>query len=132
MGQVSDARGYLVDEAEVEAHGGTADTVTERVTIDSSTGCERLEQRVLRFGPGVSRERLDPAKHHVLYVASGHGTLWLDGAPHELEPNVGVFVAAGERWAVENANGAPLLVVDAAAPAEHPACLLYTSDAADE
>jgi len=118
---VSEPRGYLVDEADVEAHGAAADTVRERVTIDRSSGCERLEQRVLRFGQGVSRERLDSSRHHVLYVASGRGVLHLDGARHMLEPDAGVFVAAGERWSVENPEDDDLVVVDAAAPAEHPA-----------
>ena len=120
MGDVSGARGYLVDEAEVEAHGAIADTVSERVTIDRSSGCERLEQRVLRFGSGISRDRLDVSRHHVLYVAAGSGVLRLDGTQHRLEPDVGVFVAAGESWSVDNAAQDPLVVVDAAAPVDRP------------
>src|SRR5215213_9143643 len=116
IGRMAEPQGYLVDEADVAA----ADTVSERVTIDSSSGCELMEQRVLRFGPGTSRERLDHSRHHVLYVASGRGVLRLDGIEHPLEADDGVFVAAGERWSVENLDSDELVVVDAAAPADHP------------
>ena len=117
---VLDSRGYLVDEADVQAHGAPGDTVSERVTIDRASGCERLQQHVLRFAPGRSRERFDRDRHHLLFIVSGSGRLVLDGQTHAFEPDAGVFVAAGERWSVDNPGAEDILAVAAVAPADRP------------
>src|SRR2546430_13416758 len=49
------------------------------------SGCERLEQRVLRFAPGRSAERDVGDRQEVLYVASGRGTLELRSEEHTSE-----------------------------------------------
>lgn len=116
-----DPHGYLVDEDDVQAHGVSGDTVSERVTIDRSSGCALLQQRVLRFAPGRSGERVAADRHHLLFVVSGIGRLRLEGEIHELEPDTGVFIAAGERWSVENTGREEILVVEAVAPADRPA-----------
>lgn len=71
-----------------------------RVTFDGRNGCERLEQRLLRFPPGESPRRSAGERQEVLYVVSGTGRLELEGDTHRLEPATGVFVAAGEEYAV--------------------------------
>jgi mannose-6-phosphate isomerase-like protein (cupin superfamily) len=108
--------GFVTSENQVEGVRADGDTAEVRRTIDASVGCERLEQRVLRFGPGRSRERTSDDRQEVLYVASGTGTLELDGEKHELEPDTGVFVAAGERYAVLNPGPDDLVVVSVTAP----------------
>lgn len=110
--------GYVVDEQAVEGHRAQGDTATTRVTIDARCGCERLEQRVVRFAPGRSRERALAGSQEVLYVVSGTGTLQLEGRPYELEPELGVYLAPGERYEVENPGPEELLVVAVAAPQE--------------
>ena len=94
------------------------DTAQVRVTFDRSNGCERLEQRVIRFGPGRSREQNLGSRQEVLYVVSGHGELELDGERHPLEPDMGVFVAAGQTYAVDNPGPDALEVVSVVAPAD--------------
>jgi len=74
----------------------------ERVTIDQSCGCERLEQRVISFAPGRSDERLTGERQEVLYVAAGRGQLHVDGKSHELEPDTGAFLVPGDSFAVES------------------------------
>jgi mannose-6-phosphate isomerase-like protein (cupin superfamily) len=113
--------GFLVDEDDVQAHGIPEDTVTERVTIDRSSGCALLQQRVLRFAPGKSRERCDPDRHVLLFVASGSGRLHLGGDVHAVERDAGVFIAAGERWSIDNQADEELVAVAASAPADRPA-----------
>jgi mannose-6-phosphate isomerase-like protein (cupin superfamily) len=54
----------------------------------------------------------------VLYVASGAGSIRLDGEAHPLEPDMGVFVAEGETYEVENPGPDELEVVAVSAPAE--------------
>jgi mannose-6-phosphate isomerase-like protein (cupin superfamily) len=111
------AEGFVVAAADVPERREDGDTTATRVTIDASVGCERLEQRVLRLAPGRSRPRTLSGAQELLYVASGAGTLLVDGEPHPLEPDTGAYVADGERWEVENAGPEELLLVSVRAPA---------------
>ena len=111
--------GYVTHEREVEEEREPGDTAAVRRTIGPEAGAERLEQRVIRFGAGRSRPRSPgPHKQEILYVASGSGTLRLDGAEHELVPDTGVFVVAGETWEVENPGPDELVLVSVVAPQE--------------
>jgi mannose-6-phosphate isomerase-like protein (cupin superfamily) len=111
--------GYVTHEREVEERRDPGDTATVRVTIDREAGAERLEQRVIRFEPGRSKPRTPgPDRQEILYVASGTGTLHLGSTVHELGPDTGVFVAAGESFEVENPGPAELTLVSVTAPQE--------------
>ena len=133
---MTEAIGHVVpDTSSLEPHrnGGTAAT---RVVIDSSHGA-RLEQRIVTYAPGRSPERTLENAHAVLYVADGHGRLHLNGETHELEPETGVFVAAGETFAVENDGPGSLEVVEVrvpqeSAPAENRRVLVHYRDQRDE
>ena len=113
---------FVVDEADVEPVREDGDTASIRITFDSSNGCDRLEQRVIRFAPGRSHERTLDGRQEVLFVVTGRGELHLDGERHTLEPETGVFVAPGETYSVENPGPSELLAVsvlvaeDGAAP----------------
>jgi quercetin dioxygenase-like cupin family protein len=109
------SRGYVVAAADVapRAESGTAQT---RVTVDRSCGCERLEQRVLRFAPGRSEERATGDRQELLYVAAGEGTLHLNGQAHALAPGTAAFLVPGEAYAVENPGPGELVVVSVSAP----------------
>ena len=87
--------GYLVREGDVDPRRDPDDTAEERVTIDASAGCVRLEQRVVRFGPGRSAARTLDGVQEVLYVHSGTGTLRLGGGDHALAPGTAVFIVDG-------------------------------------
>jgi mannose-6-phosphate isomerase-like protein (cupin superfamily) len=102
----------VISEHDVEGRRFGGDTVEEKRTLDAGV----LEQRVLRFSPGLSLERGEDERDELLYVASGSGTLVLDGAPHPLEPELGVYMRAGERYRVENPGPDQLLVVSVASP----------------
>lgn len=90
----------------------------ERVTIDRSCGCERLEQRILSFAPGDSEERGTGERQEVLYVAAGRGTLHVGGETHVLEPDTGAFLVPGDAYAVENPGPDELVMVSVTAPCE--------------
>jgi quercetin dioxygenase-like cupin family protein len=118
MGQICSMReAYVVAESEVEGRRAGGDTAFVTTTIGPDQGCELLEQRVIRFAPGRSLPRRDEERDAILYVVSGVGTLELDGEAHQLEPDTGVFVAAGETGVVENAGPDELLVLSVLAPA---------------
>lgn len=104
---------HVISEADVEARSAPGDTVTEKVTIDAGL----LEQRLLRFAAGRSRERGEDDRDELLFVVSGRGTLELDGEPHALEPDLGVYLRAGERYLVENGGDEDVVVLSVTAPA---------------
>jgi mannose-6-phosphate isomerase-like protein (cupin superfamily) len=108
--------GYVVAEGAVESSELTGDTAETRVTIDSACGCERLEQRVTRFRPGRSRARTLAGTQEVMYVASGRGSLLVDGRAYGLEPGTAAYVSAGESYSVESSRPEPVVVVSAVAP----------------
>jgi mannose-6-phosphate isomerase-like protein (cupin superfamily) len=112
------AEGFVIDEQDVAGQRDDGDTAEVRTTIDAAHGCKHLEQRVIRFAPGRSRERTTPGRQEVLYVVSGTATLHLGGGEHALEPGTAAFVTDGESYAVENAGPEDLVTVSVTAPAE--------------
>lgn len=88
------------------------------MTIDASHGSEHLEQSVIRYAPGRSRPRRLTGRQEVLYVESGTGTLRVGGKQHALEPEMGVYLVAGESYEVENPGPAELVIVVVEAPQE--------------
>jgi mannose-6-phosphate isomerase-like protein (cupin superfamily) len=107
---------FVVDESDLEPLRDGDDTATVRVAFDAANGCERLEQRVIRFGPGRSAERKLAGQQEVLYIVEGRGLLHLDGSTHELEHRMGVFLVPGETYTVENTGSADLHVLSVLAP----------------
>jgi mannose-6-phosphate isomerase-like protein (cupin superfamily) len=107
---------FVLDEADVEPVRDDGDTASIRVVFDASNGCERLEQRVIRFAPGHSRPRTLEGRQEVLFVVAGRGELELEGERHALQPDTGVFIAPGETYAVDNPGPSELLAVSVVAP----------------
>jgi mannose-6-phosphate isomerase-like protein (cupin superfamily) len=105
---------FVVDEADVEPLREDGDTASQRLTFEA----EHLQQRVIRFGPGRSRDRAADSRHELLYVVAGSGELELEGERHQLEPGTGAFVAPGETWAIENPGPHELLLVAVSATAD--------------
>jgi mannose-6-phosphate isomerase-like protein (cupin superfamily) len=108
--------GYVTQVNDVEPVTEPGDTVSTRTTIDRSVGAERLVQRVLTFSTGVSRARQSNGRDEVAYVVSGMGTLVLDGEPHDLYPDVGVYIRSGETYEVQNPSSEALVMVSVTAP----------------
>src|SRR5919197_2416272 len=96
---------YVVDEQNVDAQWENG--VESRLTIDG-----RLQQRVLRFGPGPA-VREPGERQELLYVVSGTGVLFLRGEEHPLEADNGILVLPGERY--ELRGPLPAVSVTAAA-----------------
>jgi mannose-6-phosphate isomerase-like protein (cupin superfamily) len=112
-------RGFVTTEEAVDAVRENGDTAAERVTIDRGAGSERLVQQVIRFGAGRSKPRTLDAAQQVLYVAAGKGTLLIEGRGHDLEPDTGAYVAAGETYEIDNPGPEELVVVAVSLPQEN-------------
>jgi mannose-6-phosphate isomerase-like protein (cupin superfamily) len=108
--------GFVVSEDAVESSQEPGDTAAVKVTIDSRAGSEQLEQRVIRFAPGRSKTHALEGRQEVVYVVSGRGTLVIEGRSHELEPETAAYLAAGERFEIDNPGPDELLVVAVSLP----------------
>jgi mannose-6-phosphate isomerase-like protein (cupin superfamily) len=86
-----------------------------RTTFDARNGCERLEQRVIRFGPGRSEPQSLEGAQEIMYVVTGRGMLEIDRKRYELQPETGAFVAADETYFIDVAE--PLELVSVVTPA---------------
>ena len=111
-------RGFVVSEQAVESHADAGDTAAVKVTIDGTSGSERLVQRLIRCAPGRSRPRALEGVQEILFVVSGQGALVLDGRAHDLEPDTGAYVAAGESFELDNPGPDELVVLAVSAPQE--------------
>lgn len=109
------AAGFAIAARDVASVCAPGDTADVRTTIDAASGCETLEQSIIRFSPGRSLPRGGTGRQEVLFVLSGSGTLHLDGVAHALEPWTGAFIAPGESYTIEVSDG--LTVVSVSAPA---------------
>ncbi len=87
-----------------------------RTTFDASNGCERLEQRIVRYEPGRAQVGPREGTQEVMFVASGRGRLELRGMQHDLQPDTGVFVPAGEGYTLEVDEPLELVSVLSEAP----------------
>ncbi len=112
-------QGFVVADRDVPEIKETGDTAATRVTIDARVGSERLEQRLIRFSRGRSGERVNGARHELLYVVSGRATVVVEGVEHPVEAESGVYITEGERYHVDNAGPDDLAVVSVLVPAEH-------------
>ena len=108
------AEGFVIAEQDVVGVRAPGDTAEVRTTIDASRGCERLEQRIIRFSAGRSADRGAEDRQEVLFVVSGRGILHLDGSEHVLEPWTGAYIVPGETYSVEAPED--LVVVSVTAP----------------
>ena len=108
--------GFVISEAAVESTREDGDTAAVKLTIGKDEGSGQLEQRVIRFAPGRSLEHVLDGRQEVVYVVSGRGTITIGGSEHALEPDMGAYIAAGERFLVENPGPDELLVVAVSFP----------------
>jgi mannose-6-phosphate isomerase-like protein (cupin superfamily) len=108
--------GYVTHVNDVEPVADEADTVTTRTTIDRTVGAERLVQSVQTFTTGKSSPRRSEDRDEVAYVVAGEGSLVLDGVSHDLNPDIGVYIRAGESYLVVNNGPDDLVLVSVTAP----------------
>jgi mannose-6-phosphate isomerase-like protein (cupin superfamily) len=106
--------GYVthVDDVAAVAQDGSS----VRTTIDSSTGAELLEQKVVTLPAGQTATRTTDGRDEVAYIVSGHGSLTLDSEVHDLKPDIGVYLQAGETYDIVNSGPDAMTIVSVTAP----------------
>ena len=98
---------YALDAAETVAARGDGDIVSTRRLHEAS----RFSQRLLEFGPGRSRPRVEDEADETLYVVEGDATLRLAGVEHPVGPGTAAYVPRGAAWTLATAGGVVLLSV---------------------
>ncbi|HEY3728654.1 MAG TPA: cupin domain-containing protein [Solirubrobacteraceae bacterium] len=111
----------VVDSHQVPLRPGSVDRLSVRPTVGSRTGFDPLEQAVLECAPG----RTDPIRvleaEETLFVLAGRGTVHVAGDSYRLEPEVGIYIAPGQEFALENPGPEPLRLVAVRIPDPVPA-----------
>jgi mannose-6-phosphate isomerase-like protein (cupin superfamily) len=102
---------FSIPRESVVAEKVPGDTVAILPYFDDASGCQKFVQRVLAFGAGTSRARVDGAADEVIFVLQGSATLVLDGAHLPVHQGVGAFVSRGTPWSVEADSPVELLSV---------------------
>ena len=81
----------------------------EETLFGPARGCAEFEQRVLRFdGSSAGTSSVDD---EVVYALRGQGAATVGGEHVALRPGTALYVAAGTRWSVDDAEGLELLSV---------------------
>ncbi len=106
----------VIQSDDVELRPGSVNGLGVRPTLGPKTGFSALEQAVLECGPG----RTDPISvadaEEALFVLTGRGTVHVDGGAHALEPEVGVYIAPGSQFELENPGPEVLRLVAVRVP----------------
>jgi quercetin dioxygenase-like cupin family protein len=102
---------YCLQPSDAPPTRPAGDDVGVQRLFDEERGCETFDQRILRFPPGRSPERLDTQGDAVLFVLEGEGTATIAGEEHGLAPGTSAFVARGTAWSVDAAEEVALLSV---------------------
>jgi mannose-6-phosphate isomerase-like protein (cupin superfamily) len=75
-----------------------------------------MSLRVLDLAPGLSPGLLGSDCEEVLFVLEGRGTAYVEGRPHAIEPDTGVFVPPGACLTIVNEGPGTLTLVSAQCP----------------
>jgi mannose-6-phosphate isomerase-like protein (cupin superfamily) len=81
----------------------------ETTAFSPTNGCAEFEQRVLRFDGAA--ERPPSVDDELLYVLRGRGVAAVEGERVPFVPGTAVYVAAGSRWSVDEAEELEILSV---------------------
>ena len=92
--------------------------------VDRATGARAISLRVLEVGPGTSPGMRNTACDEVLFVLEGRGAAFLDGHPHALEPDTGLYLRPGVALSVQNLGPGPLTLVASQCPDPGPSLAL--------
>ena len=85
--------------------------VGKRVLVSPAEGWDGWVMRLFDVGPGGHTPRHSHPWPHINFVASGRGTLFVDGADHPLEAGSYAYVPAGHEHQFRAAMDAPLSFV---------------------
>jgi mannose-6-phosphate isomerase-like protein (cupin superfamily) len=105
-------------------------TLSQRNVIGSATGAQAISFRVLEFGNGLS-PGLRAAADTVLYcleISAETGgptcTVYIDGRPHDIAPQTGMYIRPGQTMTVLNKREDPAIFISSQYPESADALLV--------
>ena len=84
--------------------------------VGREAGAAAISLRVLELTPGLSPSLRNAFCDEVLYVLEGEATVYLDGWPHPVGPETGIYLRPGVRLTLENAGPAPVTLASSRCP----------------
>lgn len=81
-----------------------------------TSGAKAISLRVMEFGPGVSSGLRNSDADEVLYVFEGLATAYLDGRPHAVGPETGIYLRPGACLTIDNPAPRPFTLVGSRCP----------------
>jgi mannose-6-phosphate isomerase-like protein (cupin superfamily) len=84
--------------------------------VGRSAGAQAISLRVLEFSQGLSPGLRNVDCDEVLYSLEGEAELFIDGRPHRVASEAGVYLRPGETLTVNNPNPRPLVLVSSQCP----------------
>jgi mannose-6-phosphate isomerase-like protein (cupin superfamily) len=84
--------------------------------VGRGVGAQAISLRVLEFSQGLSPGLRNPDCDEVLYALEGDAELFIDGRPHRVESETGIYLRPGETLTVNNPNSQPLVLVSSQCP----------------
>ncbi|HLZ61995.1 MAG TPA: cupin domain-containing protein [Ktedonosporobacter sp.] len=113
---MTERTGYVINANQLPMRPGPGRDISWRVPIDRSVGCQNLEQRIFRYGPGSSLQMSNVESEDVMYVVAGQGRAVVDGHSYALAPGTGILAPPASRYSIEASTQEDLLLVSVLSP----------------
>jgi mannose-6-phosphate isomerase-like protein (cupin superfamily) len=84
--------------------------------VGRATGATAISLRAMEFAPGLSPGLRNQGCDEVIYVLQGSGTIFINGRPHRVEPETGIYLRPGTILTVENPGPASLVLISSQCP----------------
>jgi len=107
---------FVVNAASVTGWPASNGALVERNLLGAHTDSPWLEQSLLELACGDACARATGSAEEVLFVLSGHGSLRLGAATHELEPETGAYMPPGQEYELSAPDDEELLILSVRVP----------------
>lgn len=110
------AGGYVVGARDLPMQAIPSANASFRVPIHRGVGCQHLLQRVYHYEMGSAPLDFNAESEDILFVAEGRGEVYVNGQPHTLEPDMGVYIPPKTPYQIINPHEEPLVIVSVLTP----------------
>jgi mannose-6-phosphate isomerase-like protein (cupin superfamily) len=84
--------------------------------VGRAAGATAISLRTLEFAPGLSPGLRNASSDDVLFALEGEATVYVDGWPHRVGPDTGLFVRPGEVLTVDNPGPGAFVLLSSRCP----------------
>ena len=91
-------------------------TLTVWPQIGRATNASAISLRTMEFAPGLSPGFRNQECDEIIYVLQGAATISIDGWPHPVQPETGVYLRPGAIMTVDNPGPGPFVLISSRCP----------------